>query len=88
MSFLQKLFPTYRGEEKLLHDEELFTILNNQTILALTDLNGVIVEVNDNFCNLSQFSREELIGKTHKVVNSGFHSQKFLENFLGNLKTW
>ncbi len=86
MNFLKKLFPHFKYEDDLFHDDQLFAILNKQTILALTDTNGVIVEVNDNFCKLSQFSREELIGKTHKVVNSGFHSKTFWREFWKTLK--
>jgi PAS domain S-box-containing protein len=51
--------------------------LNESAIVAFTDYRGVITEVNDNFCQISGYSRDELIGKTHKVVNSGEHSREF-----------
>jgi len=54
--------------------------LYERTILVETDKNGVITHVNDNFCEISGYSREELIGKTHSIVNSGMHSRDFFKN--------
>jgi PAS domain S-box-containing protein len=51
--------------------------LNKSAILAETDVGGRITYVNDKFVELSGYSRNELIGKTHAVVNSNFHSKAF-----------
>ena len=51
--------------------------MNSETILAVTDKQGIIQEVNDRFCEISGYSREELVGKTHKIINSGLHSREF-----------
>lgn len=58
----------------LLHD-----VLDRTAIVAKTDRAGKIVSVNDNFCKISGYSREELIGKDHRLVNSGFHSHEFFQ---------
>jgi PAS domain S-box-containing protein len=54
--------------------------LDESTIIAITDTQGVITHVNDKFCELSQYSRAELLGKTHAVVNSGLHSKAFFSD--------
>lgn len=51
--------------------------LNNSAIVSSSDLTGNIIEVNDELCRISKYSREELIGKNHRIFNSGFHSEEF-----------
>jgi PAS domain S-box-containing protein len=43
--------------------------LRYHSIIALTDPDGIITEVNKNFCNISGYTQEELLGKTHRIVN-------------------
>jgi PAS domain S-box-containing protein len=53
--------------------------LDQSAIIAITNSKGVITSVNDNFCKISKYQREELIGNTHSVVNSKFHPQDFFK---------
>ncbi len=45
--------------------------------ISRTDRNGVITYVNDWFCQLSEYPREELVGKTHKVISTKHHKKSF-----------
>jgi PAS domain S-box-containing protein len=54
--------------------------LNVSTIVAITDPQGLIIEVNDAFCRISKYGREELIGQDHRILNSGYHNRAFFQN--------
>lgn len=71
--------------------DHLRKALDQAAIVAFTDSRGVITYVNDKFCEISKYSRKELIGKTHRLVNSAFHSPHFFKdmwNTISSGKVW
>ncbi|MCX7177676.1 MAG: PAS domain S-box protein, partial [Proteobacteria bacterium] len=51
--------------------------LDQHAIVSITDRQGRIISANDKFCEISGYSRSELIGQSHRIVNSGEHSPTF-----------
>jgi diguanylate cyclase (GGDEF)-like protein/PAS domain S-box-containing protein len=58
-------------------DEKYRRAVDAAAIFSETDLSGRITHVNDQFCAVSGYSREELLGQNHRLVNSGLHSADF-----------
>ena len=70
---------------------DVYRALNDSTIIAITDQKGIIKYVNDQFCEISQYSKEELIGQDHRILNSGYHSKDFFKQMwktIGTGQTW
>jgi len=61
--------------------------INHHAIVSIADKNGKITYVNDRFCETSKYTRAELIGKDHKILNSGYHSKDFMKNLWDTIKS-
>jgi PAS domain S-box-containing protein len=59
--------------------------IDQSASFTITDTEGIIRDVNDHFCTLSQYSREELIGNTHRIINSNYHPKEFFADFWNTI---
>lgn len=82
-------FTKLHESEKEVNDYKF--ALDKSAIVAITDQKGIILHVNENFCQISKYTAQELIGKDHRLVNSGYHPKSFFASMwatIGSGKIW
>ncbi len=71
--------------------EEIYSIINNHSMVEVTDIEGNIIFANKKFCDISQYSEQELIGQNHRIIKSGFHTKEFYKDLWSTItsgKIW
>lgn len=80
-----------RLNDTIAERSQLKAALDEHAIVAITDAGGRILEVNDKFCSISQYNREELVGRDHRIINSGHHPRSFFRDMwksIGSGQAW
>jgi PAS domain S-box-containing protein len=88
-TYRDKLEDELKKSFRQIRDQKM--ALDESAIVAITDQRGVITYVNDTFCRISGYEREELIGKTHALLKSGFHEGDFFRDLwktIGSGRVW
>jgi len=67
--------------------DNLEIALNASSLVTITDLKGNITFVNQKFCNLSKYSKDELIGKNHRFLKSDYHSSDFFTHLWSTISS-
>ncbi len=78
-------------QESVRETRELKAALDAHAIVAVTDRRGIIVQANSKFCEISGYAREELLGQTHAMLNSGHHPRAFFRDMwatIGRGEVW
>ena len=79
------------GDYTMEEVQNIISALNFSVIVAITNPQGKITFVNQHFCDITKYTKEELIGQDHRILNSGYHPKSFFKEMwrtIGSGKTW
>lgn len=69
-----------RNEQQIQYNQQLLRALDIHALVSITDINGCITHVNRQFCDVSGYNENELLGQDHRIINSGYHDKAFIRD--------
>ncbi|QYJ86016.1 PAS domain S-box protein [Shewanella mesophila] len=78
---------THELQQAVSENKILLKSINDQLLYSVTNTDGVILEVNDYFCRMSGYSREQLVGQRHALLSSGVHDNDFWQAMWTKIKS-
>lgn len=75
-----------KKKENLRIQKQFSDLVDKNSIISKTDKNGIITFVNDNFCKISEYSKDELLGKTHNLVRHPDNSKEIYDDLWNTIK--
>ncbi len=70
---------TDKRQSDIEHLLRIQDVLDEHSIVTITDKNGIITYANKEFCRLSGYTEKELLGQNHRIIKSGYHPPEFYE---------
>ncbi len=67
-------------KKTLIENEFQIVTMNHHSYISVADVRGTIISVNDKFCEISGYTRGELIGQNHRMISSGMHAKSFYDD--------
>lgn len=83
---IQNLVSSAKLKQRLIENDKLLEIIDENVLISITDTNGVIVDASSAFCDFVGYKKDELLGNTHKMLKHEDNKNSFYENMWNTIK--